>query len=252
MTRPSRRLPFRSLLDGLSSLAMIAASATLMWAVLGPARSTSGGGGDRSQHDGQVRQAGPSVPVVPLSWGALPTLGEKAAGVGVIEFSDYQCPYCVKYSSSTFPEVKKLYIDTGKVRYAVWSLPLEELHPSAFRMAEAAECGRLQGRFWTVHEALLQKATVVDVEKWATTAAPAGLDRQRFQSCMNGEAVGRLRSRVREAQSAGVSATPTFFFGYLTAGDALSVVRRETGAIPTEAFRKILDTLIADAARRAR
>ncbi len=85
-----------------------------------------------------------------------PMLGDPGAPVTIIEFSDFQCPFCQKFHSETFPQIKKTYIDTGKVRFVYRDFPLS-FHPGAQPAAEAAECAHAQGKFWEMHEALFSE-----------------------------------------------------------------------------------------------
>ena len=81
-------------------------------------------------------------------------LGQKNATVTVVEFSDYQCPFCARHVQQTLPLLRKEYVDTGKVKYVFRDHPLESIHPAAFKAAEAARCGGEQGKFWEMHDKL--------------------------------------------------------------------------------------------------
>src|SRR5665213_2353557 len=82
------------------------------------------------------------------------SLGSNDAPVTIVEFTDYQCPFCRGFESTTFSEIRKKYIDTGKVRFVVRDLPLAEMHPDAMQAAEAAHCAGDQGQFWRMHDVL--------------------------------------------------------------------------------------------------
>jgi|SRR5436309_4597280 len=83
-----------------------------------------------------------------------PTLGLTDAPVTVVEFSDYQCPFCGRFYSTTLPALKRDYIDTGKVRYVFRDYPLDQIHPQARKAAEAAHCAGDQGKYWEMHDRL--------------------------------------------------------------------------------------------------
>lgn len=87
--------------------------------------------------------------------GHLPTLGKKST-VTVVEFSDFQCPFCEQFFSNTWPQLKKEYIDTGKITFAYRHFPLTSIHPNAMPAAIAAECANEQGKFWEYHDLLFQ------------------------------------------------------------------------------------------------
>lgn len=95
-----------------------------------------------------------------VSKGNLPVLGSSDAKITIIEFSDFQCPFCESFFMSTYPELKKNYIDTGKVQFAFRHYPLTSIHPNAQKAHEAAECANEQGKFWEYHDKLFQTQAV--------------------------------------------------------------------------------------------
>src|SRR5580704_11010299 len=82
------------------------------------------------------------------------SLGSNDAPLTIVEFTDYQCPYCRQFESATLPDIRKKYIDTGKVRFVVRDFPLVTMHPDAMQAAEAAHCAGDQGQFLPMHDAL--------------------------------------------------------------------------------------------------
>ncbi|MBI4036625.1 thioredoxin domain-containing protein [Candidatus Daviesbacteria bacterium] len=88
--------------------------------------------------------------------GDLPVLGSAAAKVTLIEFSDYQCPFCERYFTQTEGQIKKEYIDTGKVKFYYRDYPLSQIHPGAQKAAEAARCAGDQGKYWEYHDLIFQ------------------------------------------------------------------------------------------------
>ncbi len=93
---------------------------------------------------------------VPIDNGRLPSLGEKNAKVAIVEFADFECPFCRRYFTDTFPQIKKNYIDTGKVIYYYRHFPLD-FHPLAKPFAQASECANEQNKFWEMHDKILQE-----------------------------------------------------------------------------------------------
>ncbi len=87
-----------------------------------------------------------------VSVAGAPVRGSQNAALTIIEFSDYQCPFCGRYISQTWPQLDAEYIAPGKVSYVFRDFPLEELHPDAFKAGEAARCAGEQGKYWEMHD----------------------------------------------------------------------------------------------------
>jgi protein-disulfide isomerase len=96
----------------------------------------------------------PPLPTEPVSLDGAALKGSSSANIAIIEYSDFQCPYCAKFVRDTFPLLNRRYIETGKVLFAFRHLPLDNIHSLAHRAAENAECARQQGKFWEMHDAL--------------------------------------------------------------------------------------------------
>jgi len=158
--------------------------------------------------------------------------GPEGAPVTVIEFSDYECPFC-KRAEPTVTQVMKEY--AGKVRLEFRHFPLESIHPQARGAAEAAVCAEEQGRFWEFHE-LLWAGGGLAAPKLLEHAAKAGLDVSAYQACLaSGRGKQRVDADLAAGKAVGVSGTPAFFVN----GVAFS------GAIPIEDFRKAIDAELA-------
>ncbi|KKT28625.1 MAG: DSBA oxidoreductase [Candidatus Yanofskybacteria bacterium GW2011_GWA1_44_21] len=167
-----------------------------------------------------------------------PYMGSDKAEVLIIEFSDFQCPYCRSFSEDTLPQLKKEYIDTGKARLVYRDFPLS-FHAGAEPAAQAGQCAWDQGKFWEFHDtAFAEQAKqgngtisfgVKEVKKWAATA---GLNMTEFNSCFDS---GKYREEVAkdfaDGGKAGVSGTPTFFINGT----------RIVGAQPYEVFKSTID-----------
>ncbi|MFB6197309.1 MAG: DsbA family protein, partial [Halobacteriaceae archaeon] len=110
----------------------------------------------------------------------------------MIEFADFQCPFCRKYFTQTFQKVKNNYVDTGKVRYVYRDFPLDQLHPRAQKAAEAAECAQDQGKFWQYHDKIFNEQakqgqgtiqfSINDLKTWASQI---GMDTETFNQCLS-------------------------------------------------------------------
>src|SRR3989344_4508365 len=132
----------------------------------------------------------PSVPTGPVDVSAAgnPQLGKDDAPVTVIEFSDFQCPFCARFREETFYQIKTNYIDTGKVKFVYRDFPLSSIHPMAEKGAEAAECANEQGKFWEYHDVLFDKQdewTTVGVTKLKDYAKELSLDTDKFNKCLD-------------------------------------------------------------------
>jgi protein-disulfide isomerase len=167
-------------------------------------------------------------------------LGAKDAPVTLVEFTDYQCPFCQRFHVTTFPELKKLYIDTGKVRFFSRDMPLD-FHPNALRAAQAARCANDQGQFWTLRDRMGANPDKLDMPNLLTFAGDLKLDVNVFKSCIESEKYkNAVQSDVMEAMKIGASGTPTFVIGKSTQ----SGVEGEliVGALPFGVFdQKIKD-----------
>ncbi len=160
--------------------------------------------------------------------------GKEEAPVTIIEFTDYQCPYCRRFDQSTFADIKRNYIDTGKVRFLTRDLPLE-FHPNSLRAAEAARCAGDQGKFWEMREALFANSTDLSRDAIAKYAQTLSVDPSSFASCLDTEKhKAEVQADLAEAVRLRVTGTPTFLVGR-TANGVLEGVRI-SGALPFPAF----------------
>jgi protein-disulfide isomerase len=168
-------------------------------------------------------------------------LGSKDAPLTMVEFTDYQCSFCRQFHMSTFPELRKKYIDTGKVRFLSRDLPLD-FHQNAPKAAEAARCAGDQGQFWGMRELLITNAAKLSPDDINGYAQGLKLDMKAFKSCLDSEKYkDSVRNELVEAASLKVEGTPTFLIGKTTPegveGEFIM------GAIPLAAFEAKLDEL---------
>lgn len=169
--------------------------------------------------------------------------GSPDAQIVLIEFSEFQCPYCRRHEMNTAPQIKDAYLKTGKVLHIFRNFPLEQIHPQARKASEAARCAGEQGadRFWAMHDRLFEtqsewseQATAVDLFKGYAQAL--GLDADAFNECLDsGRASAAIDADLIAGEKAGVGGTPTFFLnGYPI-----------EGAQPFSAFQQVLDAQLA-------
>ena len=172
--------------------------------------------GDRSTKEAPALQVQADTPKQ-LGFDLLllgePTLGLQDAPVTIVEFSDYQCPYCRLFQQTIFPELKSEFIDQGLVRFIHKDLPLS-YHPQAESSASVARCAERQNAFWTIHDALYAEQHCLSCKGPATIGINAGLDEQQLQSCLQDPMVAdTVRSNRSEAKLHGIRSTPTFVIG---------------------------------------
>ncbi|MFH1722232.1 MAG: thioredoxin domain-containing protein [Candidatus Altiarchaeota archaeon] len=167
--------------------------------------------------------------------GDNPTIGNSDAPVTIIEYSDFQCPYCSRFITGAYAEIKKQYIDTGKVRLAFKHFPLG-FHENAQKAAEATECANDQGKFWQYHDKLFENQGSLDVDNLKKYAQDLGLDMRTFTSCLDsGKHEQAVKKDMADGTQAGVQGTPSFLInGKLV-----------VGAQPFENFKTAIDQALA-------
>ena len=188
-------------------------------------------------------QAPPAPTVVRDSFdddGALK--GDPDAEITIIEFSDFECPFCGRFYTQTLPQLTKEYIDTGKVNLVYKDFPLP-FHSSATPAAIASECAEEQGKFWEFHDILFEKqgdwanqGPDAANSKFKEYASDLGLDSSKFDSCVDDQKYAdEVKEDTAEAGGA-VSGTPTFLIGNDKDGYTVLV-----GAQPFSAFKQVID-----------
>lgn len=161
-------------------------------------------------------------------------IGRDDAPITVVEFGDYQCPFCRKFHSDTFAKLKKNYIDAGKVRFVSRDLPLD-FHPNASGAAIAARCAGEQHKFWEMRDALLDNHADLSSSGLLKNAKQINLDMSAFGSCLNDRKyISDIQKDVADAGRIGIGGTPSFVVGR-TAKDQITGVRI-AGAIPYSEF----------------
>jgi protein-disulfide isomerase len=188
----------------------------------------------------ELRKAGPSVRVlldppratIPVG-AADPALGSSSAKVTIVEFSDFQCPFCLR-ASPTLKQVRQTYGD--KVRIVWKDFPLTQIHPQAFKASEAGHCAGEQGKFWEYHDKLFASQQALQPESLKQYAKDMGMDAAKFDACLDS---AKYAERVRDGVSAGaqlgVNSTPTLYVNG----------RRLEGAQPYDVIAAVIDEELA-------
>ncbi len=146
-------------------------------------------------------------------------LGDLGATLTVIEYADFQCPFCGKFARESFPTIKANYIDTGKVRWVFRHFPLTTIHDRAQAAAEASECAADQADFFAYHDLTYNtvdgtNSAILTDAQLLQNATALGASAGTFNSCTTGHAkAARVQQDVNSATSLGLNSTPTFFVG---------------------------------------
>ena len=171
------------------------------------------------------------------------SLGKSDAPLTLLEFTDYQCPYCRRFQAETWPLLKKNYVDTGKLRFIVRDLPLS-FHSSARPAAEAAHCAGEQGKFWEMHHALLSGDDPLANGGIDRRAKALGLDVERLNACTQAARYESAIARNTAAADAlGIRGTPAFVIGRIVNGALEGQL--VSGAQPYDEFDAALKQLLA-------
>lgn len=164
--------------------------------------------------------------------------GDKNATVTIVEFSDFECPYCAKFYKDTLPQLVSEYIDKGKVKFVYRDFPLS-FHKDAKEAAMAAECAGDQGGdkvYFKYHDKLYENQTSFGTDNFKKWAGDLGLDQSKFDDCLdNKTSESEVDADFKDGQSYGVTGTPAFFING----------RRISGAQPFSVFKTIIEEELA-------
>jgi protein-disulfide isomerase len=179
-------------------------------------------------------------PALDVNVSGTPFLGKTSAQVAVVEFTDFQCPFCGQQFRDTFPKIRSDYIDTGKIRYYVKDFPLFQIHPFAQKAAEAGSCANEQNKYFEMHDVMFKNQQALSVADLKKTAASLGLNTSQFDSCLDsGKYAGQIAASEKLGESLGVRGTPTSFVGTIKSDVVHGVTI--SGAVPFETFKAAID-----------
>lgn len=239
---PSRNNPWFASTIGLAGLIVGYVLATSM---NGGLPSLPGGTND----GGQAASTAPIPPPsndTPPEAGKGAVLGKSSATVTIIEFTDYQCPFCSRHFTQTFGQIKKEYVDTGKVKYESRNFPLS-FHPNAQKAAESAECALDQNKFWEMHDKLFTgqdawspQSTDEAAKTFKKYASELGLNAGTFATCLDsGAKADMIAKDTADGSAAGISGTPGFWV--LGPGGKSQKIE---GAYPFASFQAAFDAML--------
>jgi protein-disulfide isomerase len=228
---------FRTILDTVATVATVTAAAAVVWSLV--IRSPQGAA--RSPTADSQRSV--PVPAEPVAIDGAPVLGDPAAPVAMIVFSDFECPFCGRFARDVFPSIKTNYLETGKVQFVFKHLPIPGLHPRAEPAAAVAVCAAQQGKFWALHDELFKDPTKLDDADLASYEKKVGLDDAQVRSCLNGEAKGRIDEDTALAKTLSIRGTPTFLLGRVQGDGRVKVLQVVAGALSAAEFWARLDAM---------
>jgi protein-disulfide isomerase len=187
-----------------------------------------------------------SQPKLPMKISADddPIIGNPDAPITIIEFTDFQCPFCARFHTQTLPLILEEYIDQGKVKLVVRDFPIQSIHPNAVAASVASECANEQGKVKEMHDMLFynqnewnKQETDDALSLFSQYAAEIQLEQETFDSCLNsGKYLEEIKKDLADGRDYGVSGTPGFFIG----NDQIGYVELK-GAQPFDSFKKVID-----------
>jgi protein-disulfide isomerase len=191
----------------------------------------------------QAKPAAPPEPIrAKMNLNGAEMLGSKDAPITMVEFTDYQCPFCQRFHLSTFGDLKKNFIDTGKVRFYSRDLPLDSIHANAMRAAMAARCAADQGQFWKFREIVSAHPDKLELANLVDVAESLHMNPDTFRACIEtGKYKEAVQTSVLEAMKFGIAGTPSFVIGKSTPDGVDGEVVE--GALPLTEFAKVFGKL---------
>lgn len=192
--------------------------------------------------------SGPVEDITGMSVAVGPNVkGSAAARLAVVEFSDFQCPYCGEFARNTFPKIQQNYVDSGRLKYMFVHDPLEQIHTLARRAAVAADCAAEQGRFWELHDRLFANQSALSDIDLERDAEASGVRVGDFRSCLSRKGSDlNVSAGVAAAKVLRIAGTPTLFVGELSQdGRQVKLFKRINGALPYDFVRKVLEEALS-------
>jgi protein-disulfide isomerase len=218
--------------DGILTTAAVAVLGTVVW---------NGVGGSGK---GSVPRSLPAVPKAPISLAGAQTLGSETARVVLVEYSDFQCPFCAVYARTILPTIEKSYVSTGKVLLAFRHHPLERLHQSARAAARAADCAGQKGEFWRMHDLLFASPSDLGEAALIQRATTLDLNASDFVGCLRGND-DQIDRDIASANALGLRGTPAFIVGLRRADGQFDAKRLLMGLQNARDLTAALDDTLA-------
>lgn len=185
-----------------------------------------------------------------VSIGSSPVKGQTNATVTLMEFSDYQCPFCSRHYREVMPTLIADYVDTGKLKFVMREKPIPSLHRNAMNASMAALCAGDQGKYWEMHNLLFENQRELGVENLKAFAGTIGIDTTQFNECLDGKKHNKQISEdIRLSDKLGMSGTPGFIVGLTDQNDPDKALMSEyiKGAKSLDSFKAAIDELLESA-----
>lgn len=187
----------------------------------------------------------PNIQPIKISADDDPVIGNQDAPITIIEFSDFQCPFCARFQIQTLPLILEQYVETGKVKFVFRDFPIQSSHPNAMPAAAASECADEQNKFWQYHDMLFENQGIwnkMDFTSAITVfkeyAIELELNQEQFNACLDsGKYVNEINNDLTDGRNYEVTGTPGFFIG----NEKLGFVK-VNGAQPFEVFQGIIES----------
>lgn len=157
--------------------------------------------------------------------------------IAIVEFSDFECPFCAQHARDTYPLIRRGLVEPGVATYVALAFPLERIHPNARKASEAAECAARQERYWEMHERLFASPSTLAGEDLSNSAQVVGLDLERFQACLGGQASDKIAADIAVGRRLAVNSTPTFFVGLIRSDGSIDLMKRLNGVVTFDDFK---------------
>ena len=184
------------------------------------------------------------IPSVQIAVAGGATRGDPASPLALVNYSDFDCPFCRKFATATLPELDRAFVSNGRLLIVFKHLPIGSLHPRAREKARLAVCANRHGKFWDVHDALFALKTGGSVEDMSSLAKSVGLGGNSLLQCMaEPSSLEAVEGDLSDARSFGIAGTPTFFVGRLDHG-VVSASKLISGAQPTAVFISLIEELL--------
>jgi protein-disulfide isomerase len=217
----------RFLADLLVTIAALTAAGAVIWAIVANYRASHRAVG--SLH-------------ISLRLDDTPRAGNPLAPLVLVEFSDFECPYCRRFAQEVWPELRARFIDTGRLQVSFRHLPLP-IHPHARRLAAAADCAQQQQRFWPMADSLFANNAGASEQELSQYAEQSGLALNVFVPCMTNGTTAHIDSDIALARRLKITGTPTFLIARLQPDGQASAAGIMYGALPISQFEKAIDAL---------
>lgn len=223
----------KRVLDPLASIAFIAVCAVFLWKNLSPSASAE-------------RAPRPPVPIPTqaLVLDNLQLKGNRHAPIGIVEFSDFECPFCRQLEQETMSQVDKEFVQSGQVLVAYSQMPLP-IHASAFQAAEASECAGEQGKFWELHDFIFETPDHLKADALMARSDVLGLDATRFRDCVSSHKTkAGIDASMQLARALHVASTPTLMIGSVLSDGHIKVAQVAAGFQTIDNLRAVIRKLL--------